>query len=199
MKTGQRRFSFFSCWLLLVFVVTACQGIPLRSVPRLYRLQGELLTMDPAALRLAVQLDARLAPPPTSSPQLVIHLTTKRRGSVDNVERRLPMHYLQTAGAVPGLPLPDSRRRWLVYSLTPESRAELQAIQNRVRQGRDDGGEGGTLGLGIDQSGLLENTTDMMDSRWETWLQVSTQEGFFELWSGTVADLLRQARAAQGH
>lgn len=182
----------------MVLAVAACQGIPLRSVPRLYKLQSELLSLDPAALRVAVQVDGRLAPPAESVPYLVIKLIPVRADAFKKVDRRLPMSYMQTAGTVPGLPLPGAQRRWLVYGLTLDAQVELRTIQVVARQwqAKDKNG-GGTLSLGIDQSGLAVKTPGLAETRWESWLQVSAQDGFFELWSGTVADLLRQARAAE--
>jgi hypothetical protein len=91
------------------------------------------------------------------------------------------------------LSAPPEHRRWLIYSLAPESQAELSRIQNDFKRMRERKGKsGGSLSLGIRQTGIATRDPTLADSRWESWLQTSTEEGFFELWSGTLGDILGQ-------
>jgi hypothetical protein len=51
----------------------------------------------------------------------------------------------------------------------------------------------GTLGVGIAQDGIAVRNPQLADTRWESWLRTSPLDGFVELWSGTVTDLLSLA------
>ena len=53
---------------------------------------------------------------------------------------------------------------------------------------------GGTLGMGVEQDSLVSAVTDptLVNTRWETWLQTKKVDGFFEVWSGTPAQLQKQ-------
>jgi hypothetical protein len=57
---------------------------------------------------------------------------------------------------------------------------------------------GGTFGIGIEQASLAAAVTvpALADTRWNTWMQVNQRDGFFEVWSGTVAQI-RAAAAAK--
>jgi hypothetical protein len=56
-------------------------------------------------------------------------------------------------------------------------------------------GIGGSLALGVEQESLAAAITDpvLTETRWETWLQMKKAEGFFEVWSGTPAQLQKLA------
>jgi hypothetical protein len=53
------------------------------------------------------------------------------------------------------------------------------------------------VSVGISQEGVAPTDPALANTRWESWLQTSRREGFFELWSGTVAALLEQAETAK--
>ena len=54
------------------------------------------------------------------------------------------------------------------------------------------------LPQGIDSvTSVAPTDPALANTRWESWLQISRREGYFELWSGTVAALLEQADAAR--
>jgi hypothetical protein len=183
---------------LLPLALGACAGVPLGALPRLYRLQQQVLEMDPGELTLALQIDARLAPPAGTVPTLHITLRPAEPGAFEPLDRKLPMQLDRATGGEPGLPAAVRSRQWLLYSLPPASQAELRQIQasfRRIRAERE-GKRGGSLSIGIDQAGLAPNDPAWAASRWETWLRTSRAEGFWELWSGPVADLLAQGRAA---
>lgn len=190
-----RRFLLLLCLCCLV----ACSGIPLRSLPRLVKLQSELLEANPAEFMVAIQADARMAPPPDASPILQIAIRPAEAGAFEAIDRKLPMRFAVSSATTLGLAAPPSNRRWLIYSLTPESQAELTRIQDFFKRRQSDPShkKGGTLSLGIAQDGVASKDTALANTRWESWLQVSRQEGFFDLWSGSVAELLKQAQAGK--
>lgn len=189
----------FTC-LALCGLLAACSGVPLTSMPRLVKLPSQLLTADPAELMLAVQVDARMVPPPNAQPTLDIAIKPREPKAFEPVERKLPMQLVVASAPLPqlGLSAAPAHRRWLLYSLTPESSAEMariQAVFKRLqaeRQGKSGGG--GSLSLGIAQEGIATDDPALADTPWESWFRSSGKDGFFELWSGTLADLKKQAK-----
>ena len=79
--------------------LAACGGIPLTALPRLARLSGELLAADPAQFMVALQVDARLVPPPGAAPQLVILVKPKVAGAFEPVDKKLPLALASSASA----------------------------------------------------------------------------------------------------
>ena len=134
---------------VLVVILAACGGIPLRSMPRLMQLRHELLNANPAEFMVAIQVDARMAPPPNAAPVMQLDIRPREPGAFDAIERKLPMRFNMASAKALGLHTAAANRRWLIYSFPPESQAEL-----------------------------------------------SRKEGFFELWSGSVEELLKQANSA---
>lgn len=185
--------------LLSLSCLVACSGIPLRSLPRLVKLQSEMLQANPAEFMVAIQADMRMVPPADASPILQIAIRPAEAGAFEMIDRKLPMRFVVVSANSLGLTPPPSNRRWLIYSLTPDSQAELVRIQEffKRRQSDPSHNKGGTLSLGIAQDGVATKDPALANTRWESWLQVSRQEGFFELWSGSVADLLKQANAGK--
>lgn len=186
-------------YLVLTTALAACSGIPLRSIPRLLQLQNELLNINPAEFMLAIQVDARMTPPPGAAPTL--HLTIRpgrpdAPGAFETVERSLPMAVRIAAAPALGLAPAPAGRRWLIYSFPPAAQDELARIQTRFKrlqtERRDQGGV--SLALGIAQEGVATQDPALAHTRWESWLQTSQKKGFFELWSGAIADLIKQAR-----
>ena len=193
--------SLFRRSLLLAIgaALAACGGIPLRSLPRLARLSDQVLGADPAHFRIAIQVDARLVPPSGAVPRLVLKLAPKVAGAFEPVDKKLPLAMGSTGGPTLGLDAPGPGRRWLVYSLPPATQAELQRIQRMVRQAPAQPGyqRGGTLSLGVEQEELAVTAPALANTPWSTWMQVNPSEGFFEVWNGTPAEVLKAAAAAQ--
>jgi hypothetical protein len=185
-----------SACLAFCGLLAACSGIPLQSIPRLMKLPSELLNADPAEFMLAMQVDARMAPPPGAVPTLDIRILPREPDAFQAIERKLPMR--MTVSSVPalGLAAAPADRRWLIYSFPPESQAELSRIQayfKRIQAERKDKG-GGSLAVGIAQEGVAAEDPALAHTRWDSWLRTSRQEGFFELWSGSIAELKKQAK-----
>jgi hypothetical protein len=177
--------------------LTACGGVPLRSIPRLMSLSGTLLDANPAEFLVALQVDARIAPPATAVPLLSIQLTPKVVGAFEPVDKKLPLQLAAPSTAATGLQPAPAGRRWLVYGLPPATQAELSRIQNMVRHAQAQPGyqKGGQLSLGIEQTELALTNPQLANTRWATWLQVKKAEGYFEIWSGTPAQILALANA----
>lgn len=182
-------------------VLAGCSGVPLRSVPKLMKLSDQLLHAAPSEVMVALQVDKRLTPPADEVPQLVVQLTPKDPKAYAPIDKKLPLQLVVASGATLGLEAPTNTHRWLIYSLTAASQAELARIQALVRQAQAQPHhqKGGTLSLGIDQASMVRAVADpaLSHTRWETWLQASRAEGFFKLWTGTPAQLAEQASKAR--
>lgn len=190
----------FLCYLVLCALLAACSGVPLRSLPRLMRLSGELLDANPAEFMVALQVDARMVPPPGAVPQLVIKLTPREAGAFEPVDKKLPLQQTVASTATLGLDAPPPGRRWLVHSLPADSQAELRRIQYTIRlqMAKSSGNGGGSLSVGVEQDALAANDPALAHTRWETWLQTSRRDGFYEVWSGTPAQLQEAASQSKG-
>ena len=177
--------------------LAGCGGIPLSSLPKLARLSGQLLDADPAQFMVALQVDARVAPPTGAVPLLHIQLKPKIEGAFAPVDRKLPLALTTATSAMTGLDAPGPGRRWLVYSLPPATQAELQKVQAMVKQAQTQPGyqRGGTLALGVEQKDLAVTDPDLARTRWSTWMQVRQGEGFFEVWNGTPEEIRKLAEA----
>ena len=187
------------CYILAA-LLAACGGIPLRSIPRLMQLQTALLEASPAELMLAIQVDARLVPPAGAVPVMHLMIQAREIGAFETIDKKLPMRYSVGSNRSLELAAPSVGRRWLIYSFPPESQAELARIQTYFRelQSRRDEIKGGSVSVGIAQEGVAAQNPALANTRWESWLQTSHKDGFFELWSGTVAALLKQANTVGG-
>jgi len=184
---------FFTC-LILCVVLAGCSGIPLRSLPRLVNLSESLLEANPAEFMVALQVDARLVPPPGAVPRLMVKLTPRDPGAFEPIDKKLPLQLAVVSSATLGLRAPPAGRRWLLYSMPPDTQAELRRVQALVRQAQaaPEKKRGGSLSVGVEQDSLAVTDPTLSRTRWNTWLQVRQSEGFFEVWSGT-AEQLRQA------
>ena len=176
--------------------LAACGGIPLRSLPRLMQLSGQMLDANPAHFMVALQVDARLTPPPGAVPYLLLKLTPKVAGAFEPVDKKLPLAMSSTGGATLGLDAPGPGRRWLVYSLPPATQAELQKVQAMVKLAQAQPGyqRGGSLAMGVEQNDLAMTDPALARTRWSTWMQVKQSEGFFEVWNGTPEEILKAGK-----
>jgi hypothetical protein len=194
--------SLIAIFTLSAFVLlSGCGGIPLTSIPRLFKLQDQLLTLNPAEFMVAIQADSRMLPPVGGVPTLNIAIQPKNVGDFAPVDKKIPMQLALSNGPSLGLDRPLAGRRWLVYSFPAASQAELAAVQasfKRIKAENDAKGSkgGGSLTVGIAQENVAMTDAALDSTRWESWLQTSAKEGFFELWSGTVKDIKAQAKQA---
>lgn len=185
---------FLIC-LILSVSLAGCSGIPLRSLPRLVQLSESLLQANPAEFMVALQVDSRLVPPPGAVPRLIVKLTPRDPTAFDPIDKKLPLQLAVVSSATLGLKAPPAGRRWLLYSMPPDTQAELRRVQALVRQAQaaPEKKRGGSLSVGVEQDSLAVSDPALSRTRWDTWLQVRQSEGFFEVWSGTPEQLRRAA------
>ena len=188
-------------------VLTACSGIPVSSIPKLLNLNAQLLDAKPAEFSIAIQLDARLVPPPGSAPVLEVTITPNGVSSFEEINKKIPLR-LADAGSTAdanllplsvGLQAAPNGRRWLIYNFAPAAQAELIQIQSTIKKlvsdkkaGSGPGKGGGKISVGIAQDSMIGRDAAFAGTRWESWVQSRKAEGFFELWSGTAGGLLKQ-------
>lgn len=179
-------------------VITTCTGVPLRSVPRLVQLNQQLMDANPTEFMVALQVDARMVPPISAVPLLQLKITPHEPGAFDVIDKKLPLQLAVASISTQGLDAPGSGRRWLIYSLGAASQAELKQIQNFIKTARaSQQPKGGSLSVGVEQDSLIVRDPALSNTRWETWLQTAQREGFYEVWSGTPAQLLKMAADAR--
>jgi hypothetical protein len=185
-----KRFFGLAAVLLALSFLSACGGVPLRSVPRLMQLQSQLLEANPAEFMVALQVDARMVPPPGAAPLLVIKVTPREPATFAAIDKKLALQLAVASGATQGLEPPPAGRRWLLYSMPAATQAELRQIQDTIKRAKA-GAQGGSLSVGVEQDSMAAAVTDptLANTRWDTWLQTQKSDGFFEAWSGTTAQL----------
>ena len=76
---------------LAAALLGACSGVPLTSIPRLLRLSSQLLDANPAEFRVAIQLDARMAPAPDGVPVMEVMIEPAVPGAFEVINKKLPM------------------------------------------------------------------------------------------------------------
>ena len=187
--------------------LTACSGIPVSSLPKLLNLNAQLLDARPAEFSIAIQIDARMVPPPGSAPVLEVSVVPNVNNAFEDINKKIPLNLANAgpttdANLLPvslGLQAAPNGRRWLIYNFAPPAQAELTQIQNTIKKlmndkkaGTGPGRGGGKISVGIAQDSMIGRDAAFANTRWESWLQSRKAEGFFELWSGTVGGLLKQ-------
>lgn len=177
-----------TCFLLCTALI-ACSGVPLRSLPRLMKIPSEIMEANPADIMVALQVDARLTPPAGAVPLLVIKLTPREPGGFEPINKKLPLDLSVASVASLGLAPPAAGRRWLIYKMPTSTQVELQRIHTIVRQAQGNPKSGGSLGIGVEQDSLAVTDPALANMPWQTWLQIKKADGFFEVWSGTAAQL----------
>ena len=191
--------SLFTCAALLTLCLglAACGGVPLRAIPRLLQMQNELLETNPAEFMVALQVDARLAPPANVVPLLILQVKPRDPNAFEAIDKKLPLQLAVTSASTLGLEAPGAGRRWLIYTLPPATQAELQRVQSVILKAKTlpKGTGGGSLSMGIEQDSLAAAITDpaLAHTRWDTWLQNKQRDGFFEVWTGTLAQIQQLA------
>ena len=181
--------------VLCSFLVLACTGVPLRSIPKLMQLNSALMDANPAEFMVALQVDARMAPPAGVVPLLMIKVAPREPGAFETIDRKLPLQLAVASVATLGLDAPPTGRRWLIYSLPAATQTELKRIQDFIKATRANPllKGGGSLSVGVEQASLASTDPALTDTRWDTWLQTTRKDGFFEVWSGTPAQLKKMA------
>ncbi len=162
-------------------------------------MQNEPLEANPAELMVALQVDGRLAPPANVVPLLIVQMKPRDPSAFEAIDKKLPLQLAVSSASTLGLEAPSAGRRWLIYTLPPATQAELRRVQSVILKAKTlpNGKGGGSLSMGIEQDNLAAAITDpaLANTRWETWLQNKQRDGFFEVWSGTPAQIQKLAAA----
>ena len=184
--------------LAVLLSLSACGGVPLRSLPRLMSLQSELLVANPAEFMVALQVDARLVPPAGAVPLLIVKLQPAQAGAFEPIDKKLPLQLSVTSVSTLGLEPPPAGRRWLIYRLPAPTQAELLRVQTTIQHAKalPNGQGAGSLSVGVEQDSLAVTEPALTNTRWDTWLQTRQRDGFFEVWSGTP-DQIRKLAAGR--
>jgi hypothetical protein len=187
----------FCLVVLATLGLSACGGIPIKSIPRLLNLQNEVLNLNPRELKLAVKVDAQIVPPASSVPMLEISIKPAREGGFGPVSKRLPLQF-ESSSSPTGLSPAEKDRKWMVYALTVESQEELRLLQATIKKlmaERSSNG-GGSMTVAMHQEGLAPEDPRLANTKWESWIQTDSKTGYFELWLGTLRDLKAAAKRA---
>lgn len=181
--------------VLCSFLALACTGVPLLAIPKLMQLNTALMDANPAEFMVALQVDARLTPPAGAVPLLMIKVAPRETGAFETIDKKLPLQLAVASVATLGLDAPPNGRRWLIYSLPASTQSELKRIQDFIKARRANPlvKGGGSLSVGVEQASLASTDPALADTRWDTWLQTTRKDGFFEVWSGTPAQLKKMA------
>jgi hypothetical protein len=174
-----------------LLALSGCGGVPLSALPKLVQMQNELLDINPTEFRVALQVDARLSPPSGVVPMLVVKLAPAEPGAFETIDKKLPLQVAVTSSALQGLKAPQPGRRWLIYSMPAPTQAEFTRAQNILRQAKtlpNNKGRG-SLAMGVEQDSLAVTDPALATTRWDTWIQTRQADGFFEVWSGTAAQI----------
>jgi hypothetical protein len=197
--TPLKRTALVTISMAAFITLTACGGVPIRSIPRLLQMQNELLEANPNEFMVALQVDARLAPPEGAVPLLIVKMTPREPGAFEPIDKKLPLQLAVSTVSTLSLEAPLAGRRWLIYTLPAATQAELQRVQSVILKAKTlpNGKGGGTLSMGVEQDSLAAAITDpaLANTRWETWLQNKQRDGFFEVWTGTPAQIQKLAAA----
>lgn len=173
--------------------LAACTGIPLRSLPQLATLQNSIVQDNPADFALAIQIDNRMVVTSQAAPALLLKLTPTAGSSIPAANLRLPLVLSLTPE--PELPVAGAGRLWLIYTLPKESQQQLLQVRETYRKAIAADKKGGVaIGVGIEQEGLAARNPAFARTHWQSWLRTARERGFFELWSGTVGDLIDRAK-----
>ena len=180
----------------MICLLTACGGIPIRSIPRLLSLQQEIVDANPAEFMLAIQVDQSLLTPNDAEPLLLITIRPAGSAAFTPVDEKLPMYFNIADVNSLGLPTPPIGRKWLIYGLTRESQTRLSGLQTYFESLKAQKFTG-NIGIGIAQENVAVRDLELADTEWQSWIRTSRQTGFFEIWSGTVAELLNAAEQSK--
>ena len=206
--------SLMLCIGLLGAPAPAAAGILPRALPRLILLQDGLTDLDPGQFMVAVRIDQRVVPAATVAPHLRISIQPANPGAFPPLDESLEMRAIPLPAAAAGaagsdrpggtagnagkrLPAAAPGQHWLIYALTTEAQTRLRSAQSMLRgvRLRPDGQNQARVSLEIEQQALASSRAALASSHWETWLQSSDGEGFYQIWSGTLRELLAESRA----
>lgn len=191
MTPGRRtRRAFLGAAVSIVLLASGCAGVPLRTMVKLRSLgPAELLAADPAAFRVAFELDARVLPGTDRAPAIDVVLTPDGPGAtarawtlalvVDRIDR-----------SAPDLPPAAPGRRWLVWRLSEAGVADMIALQRELAAMRTRGSRG-TMAVTVQRDWVAVAAPAVVGTRLQAWARLTREGEFLELWSGRVPQVPR--------
>lgn len=167
-------------------LVAGCAGVPLTTTARLLAKGSDYLAgADPVQLRVALDVDARIKAAVATPP--LLRLVLKADGAAPDFVREIPLVADATEPAQLGLPAAAPGRGWMVWRLDADGARQMAELQQKLRDMRA-AKQKGSLAIGVRIEGIAEAVPQYATTRIETWMRVAAADGFFELWSGRIAD-----------
>ena len=183
------RHTFLAAALVTVAALLAgCAGVPLTTSARmLVKGNDYVIRADPAQLRIALNVDERIKAAAVAPPALHLVVRTEATHPAADFVRDIPLVAEAADAAQLGLPATGAGRAWMIYGLDAAGARQMAELQQKLAAMRA-GRQKGTLAIGVRIDGVAEAVPQYATTRIETWMRVATADGFFELWSGRVAD-----------
>jgi hypothetical protein len=173
--------------------VAGCAGVPLATVAQLaMKGQGYLADADPAQVRIALDVDARIKAAALKPPSL--NLVLKPEGGDAGAAFTRDIALVPDAADATRLTLPaaGAGRGWLIYGFDAAGARQMAELQQRLREMRS-AKQKGSLAISVKLDGVEEAFPQFATTELATWMRVATADGFFKLWSGRIADASRKA------
>ncbi|MFO1314081.1 MAG: hypothetical protein U1F58_00625 [Burkholderiales bacterium] len=172
--------------------LAGCAGVPLTTSARMLAKGNDyVIRADPAQLRIALNVDERIKAAAVAPPALHLVVRTDSAHPAPDFVRDIPLVPETADTAQLGLPAAGAGRAWMIYALDPAGARQMAELQQRLSAMRA-GKQKGTLAIGVRIDGVAEAVPQYATTRIETWMRVAAADGFFELWSGRIADATKK-------
>ena len=169
-------------------LLAGCAGVPLTTSARMLAKGNDyVIRADPAQLRIALDVDERIKAAAAAPPMLHLVVRTDSAHPAPDFVRDIPLVADRADPVQLGLPAVGAGRAWMVYALDAAGARQMAELQQRLAAMRA-GKQKGTLAIGVRIDGVAETVPQYATTRIATWMRVAAADGFFELWSGRIAD-----------
>jgi hypothetical protein len=173
--------------------VAGCAGVPLATVAQLaMKGQGYLADADPAQVRIALDVDARIKAAAIKPPSLNLVLKPEGADAGATFTRDIALVPDATDSTRLALPAAGAGRGWLVYGFDAAGARQMAELQQRLREMRS-AKQKGSLAISVKVDGVEEAFPQFAATELATWMRVAAADGFFKLWSGRIADASKKA------
>jgi hypothetical protein len=172
--------------------LAGCAGVPLSTSARMLAKGNDyVIGAYPAQLRIALNVDERIRAAATAPPMLHLVVRTDAAHPAPDFVRDIPLVASSGDAKELGLPTAGAGRAWMAYQLDAAGARQMAELQQKLAAMRA-GRQKGTLAIGVRIDGVAEAVPQYATTRIETWMRVATADGFFELWSGRIADATKK-------
>lgn len=173
-------------------LLSGCAGVPLTTSARMLAKGNDyVIRADPGELRIALNVDERIRAAATALPMLHLVVRTDAANPAPDFVRDIPLVAETADPGSLGLPATGAGRAWLAYRLDAAGARQMAELQQKLAAMRA-GRQKGTLAIGVRIDGVAEAVPQYATTRIETWMRVTAADGFFELWSGRIADAAKK-------